>query len=226
MPNGKQKRNKQTRPKKQGPRLAPSPPLSGSRHCTLVFCSKHSQIEGGVSAGIYNFYRLNGPYDPDTAVLSASTPGLAAIAAMYRSMRVWKTTVSANACAYGDAPASLMLSLIPTAFQPVLPSNPDYWPVQRLAASTPMRPTGYIGSGVLCLYQAQITRTFDLPTVGNLKVSQYRDEADYAGLTNSNPTRQLYCAVAISTNCATAVNSKFHVRISYEIEFFDPYPLQ
>lgn len=225
MPISKRQNRKQPK-KRSAPRLSPSPPLAGSRHCTLVFCSRHSQIEGGVSAGIYNFYRLNGPYDPDTAVLSASTPGLAAIAAMYRGMRVWKTTVSANACAYGDAPASLMLSLVPTAFQPVLPSNPDYWPVQRLAVSTPMRPAGYIGSGVLCQYQAQVSRTFDLPSVANLKRSQYLDEADYATLTNGNPTRQLYCAVAISTNCATAVNAKFHVRISYEIEFFDPYPLQ
>lgn len=206
--------------------LTAGPPLYNNKRCTLVFCAKHQQLEGAVSAGVYNSYRLNGPYDPDTAVLSNSTPGLASIAALYRSMRVWKTTVSVHACAYADAPASLMLSLVPTAFQPVLPSNPDYWPVQRDAASVVMKPGAYVGSGTLVCFDGTVTKTFDLAHVANILKSQYLDEADFASVTNSNPTRQLYCAIAVSTNSNTAVNCRFHVRIAYDIEFYDPYPLQ
>lgn len=205
--------------------MIPSPPLAGSRHCKLVFCAKHNQGEGAVSAGIYNFYRLNGPYDPDTAVLSNSTPGLSAIAAMYRSMRVWSTAISVNATATADHRSTMMLCLIPTAFQPVLPANPDYWPVQRDAAASPFTACGWQGSATKLAYCATVSKTFDLPKIANLKKSQYLDEADYATLTNSNPTRQLYCAVAVATNSATTVDCSFQVRVAYEIEFFDPYPL-
>lgn len=228
MPSTKQ--NKKTSKRRANRRgnlgLTPSPPLSGSRHCTLTFCSKHNQGEGAVSAGIYNFYRLNGPWDPDTAVLSNSTPGLSALAALYRSMRVWRTVISAHATATADHRSTLLLSLVPTAFQPVLPSNPDFWPVQRDAVATPFICRGWMGSNTKCAYDASVTKTFDIPKVANIKRSQYLDEADYASVTNSNPTRQLYCAVAVSTNSATTVDCAFHIRISYEIEFFDPYPLQ
>lgn len=225
MPMNKRSK-KQQRSRAGKLRMIPSPPLDGSRHCTLTFCAKHNQGEGAVSAGIYNFYRLNGPYDPDTAVLSNSTPGLSAIAAMYRSMRVWRTAVSVHATATADHRSTLMLCLVPTAFQPVLTANPDYWPVQRDAAAAPFVTRGWMGTATKLAYDASVSKTFDLPKIANLKRSQYLDESDYATLTNSNPTRQLYVAVAVATNSATTVDCSFQVRISYEIEFFDPYPLQ
>lgn len=223
----KPKTQKQKNKQKRTARFAPRPPLAGQSHrCKLVFCSPLSVSDAAGPATFYNFYRLNGPYDPDTAVLSQATPGLAAIAQLYRGMRVWSADVSLVANNYG---ASLvMCSLVPTAFQPVLPSNPDFWPVQRLAKAVPMKPCAYEGNPTKFVSYCSVDQKFDLPTVANITKDQYRDEADYASLTNGNPTRQLFVAVAFSrvayagvTNFVTAF-----VRIAYDIEFFEPYPLQ
>lgn len=208
-------------------RYSPTPPLAGKSHrCKLVFCAPFSLSDGGGAAAFYNFYRLNGPYDPDTAVLSQATPGLAAIAQLYRAMRVWSADVSVVANAYGDA--CIMLSLVPTAFQPVLPSNPDFWPVQRLTKTAPMVPRGYEGNSNRFVMHTTVNQRFDLPSVANITKDQYRDEADYASLTNGNPTRQLYVAIAFSRVIQGAVTNyaNGYVRIAYDVEFYEPYPLQ
>lgn len=196
------------------------------RICTLVFSSNLSLTESAVGTGAYNFYRLNGPYDPDTAVLSASTPGLSALAALYRSMRVLSTSVEAAGSwisigHFGTA----TLSLVPTAFQPVLPSNPAYWPVQPMSAfvhSNNVFFSGTFGTGTL----PTVLRRWKVNDVMNITRAQYVDEADFATPTNSNPTRQAYVAVAINTNSTGVLTAYLQVKLKYEIEFFDPYPLQ
>lgn len=205
--------------------LTAQPPLMNSRRCVLAFASRMVISESAAGSGAYNFYRLNGPYDPDTAVLSDSTPGLAALAVLYRSMRVWKTTVSFNGAVYATSvtPAA-MISLVPTAFQPVLPANPRIWCMQRDAITKQTGPMSISSGGYAA--QISISKTFDIPRVMNILPSQYRDEADFACPTNSNPTRQAYVAITIDTCAGTSpVNCFGIVRISYEIEFYDPYPL-
>lgn len=185
--------------------------------------------EASAGVGMYNFYRLNGPYDPDTAVLSAATPGLSNMAQWYRSMRVWNVRVRMTGSASvggGDAPA-ILACLVPTAFQPVLPSACENWPVQRLARAVPVHITGSTGGGApFGSFPFVVEKQFSLSQVANITQDQYRDEADYASLTNGTPTRQLYVAVAVATNGAYTMSVRSFVTISYDIEFFDPYPIQ
>lgn len=233
MPKGRKKgqRRGRKRTKKGGPSsggqlsLTAQPPLWNSRHCVLAFASRLSIAEATAGAGAYNFYRLNGPYDPDTAVFSGSTPGLAAIAVLYRSMRVWKTTVSFDGAVYVTSMTpSAIVSLVPTAFQPVLPANPTIWSVQRDAKAVSTQTVSISSGGYAS--PVHVRKTFSIPHVMNITNSQYRNEADFASPTNGNPTRQAYVAVCVDTCAATAVcNLIGTVRISYAIEFYDPFPL-
>lgn len=229
MKGGPRKSTRKNRSKNQNGlmKFAALPPLAGRHRCTLVFCAQHNATESAAGAGVYNFYRLNGPYDPDTAVLSASTPGLANLAGLYRSMKVVSVAVSAHCNLTCQDRATFILSLVPTAFQPVLPSNQQYWSVQRLAKSTFFQCRGLSQSGTSQnSYEGTVTQRFRLNQVANLTPAQYMDEADYGSLTNSNPTRQLYVAVAVTTNAPVQAFCGFHVKIAYDIEFYDPYPLQ
>lgn len=192
----------------------------------MVFGGYFTGIEAAVGTGTYNFYRLNGPYDPDTAVGSLQTPGLAAMAQLYGAMRVWNVRVSATGTVYCPAshPGAPVVTLIPTASQPVLPSNPTFWPVQRYSRSVPAISTAC--SATHNFFHFDVDGAFSLPGVLNVTTSQYRDEADYSSLTTSNPARQVYCAVALSGSCPLQLGIIACVRIEYDIEFFQPHPLQ
>lgn len=211
----------------KAPSFTPVLPFVGNKRTRLVFGGFTGGIEQAAGAGIYNFYRLNGPYDPDTAVFSAQTPGLAAIAQLYSSMRVWKAIVSATGVTYTSPTnaGAIMVSLVPTATQPVLPSQPYTWPVQRLAHAVKAKPSAAANGGVL-VYQFSVSGTFEPHVVLNITPGQYKDEADYASTTNGNPTRQLYVALAVCSNVPLQVGYSAFVRIEYEVEFFNPQPLQ
>lgn len=222
MPKNNNKRNKNFRSRKSMNKLRPVPPLADNKRCRLTFCSSVSLAESAAGTGAYNFYRMNGPYDPDTAVLSASTPGLAAIAQLYRSMRVWSVDIG-----YSGTVAGLgahMVSIVPTAFQPVLPSNTAYWPVQRLATSKPALAVGT--TALQNIYAFDLRAHYQLNDVLNITRSQYLDEADYSSTTTANPTKQLYFAVAHSSVTSTVTYIQSFVRITFDLEFFDPFPLQ
>jgi hypothetical protein len=174
---------------------------------------------------------MNGPYDPDTAVLSLSTPGLAAIAAMYNNMRVYRCTADVEGTVSSDPNSAglwhAMVSLVPTAFQPVLPSNPNYWPVQRLAVSTSAKMAGGAGTRVYA-GRVSLKGAWDINDVLNITRQQYIDEADYASTTVSNPTRQVYLALTMNGIGVSGLtlDGMFTIRIAYDIEFFSPFPLQ
>lgn len=222
MPSKNRKSKKNNNGSKGGIKLRPNPPLSDHRRCKLTFCSPLNLAESAAGTGAYNFYRMNGPYDPDTAVLSASTPGLAAIAQLYRSMRVWAVDIG-----YSGTVAGLgahMATIVPTAFQPVLPSNTAYWPVQRLAVSKPALACGT--TTAQNIYAFDVRAHYNLNDVLNITRSQYLDESDYSSTTTANPTRQVYFAVAHSSVTSSITYVQSYIRITYDLEFFDPYPLQ
>ncbi len=209
---------------RKGLPLVPLPPMVG-RRIRLTFCSKFGAIETAAGAGVYNFYRLNGPYDPDTSILSAATPGLSTYAALYSRMRVYSASIAVDGIASAAAEFTAMVSIVPTAFQTVLPSNPDYWPVQRLAVSKPVPPKLVVG-GPAYTGNYSLKANYNISDVMNVTRAQYLDEADFSSLTTSNPTRQAYFAVCLSTRSSVPMGIAFYVRISYDVEFFDPFPLQ
>lgn len=223
------KLRQQRKGKKPGKKLAlvPTPPLSTNHRAVLTFCGRYSGTEAAAGAGLYNFFRMNGAYDPDQATGGNALPGLSSIAALYRSMRVMNVTIEVDATLYNTSTANIMMTIIPTAFQAVLPANPDFWPVQRLAVCAPMPCVGITHNGVNfgLAFAGRVRASFKPHEIANLTRGQYVDEADYSSLTAGLPTKQLYMAVAFSTNGTAISYMASHVRISYDLEFFDPYPL-
>lgn len=226
MPNKKNNR-KTKRQSNKVAALTPTPPLAVRNRCKLVYSGRISASESAAGAGGYTFFRLNGPYDPDTTVLSNATPGLSAIAALYRQMRVYSATVGFDGSIYGTYSQG-MVCIVPTAYQPVLPSNPLYWPVQRLAiakhtgAGVPASSNTGVGQSFVSL-----SKKYTISDVLNVSRQQYIDEADYSSLTTTNPTRQCYAAIAFYVDIPSQAQSLYGtVRIEYDIEFFDPIPLQ
>lgn len=219
--------NKRTR-RNQVATVPKTPSMLVNRRVVLTWCGKINVTEGGVSAGAYNFYRLNAPYDPDASGTGNATPGLSTMYALFRSMRVLKTTLQFDGSVYntgGGFNYAPIVSFVPTSFQPVLPSNPDYWPVQRMAKAVRMIGVNQYNAGQTgSSYSGSATY---LPhVVANITRGQYMDESDYASPANSTPVRQLYVALCLSSNATTACAIGGLVRISYEIEFYDPWPLQ
>lgn len=225
MPNNKKsnRRTQRRSKKKPQPLVMTGPSMLVTRRATLEWTGKIALVEGVANQGIFNFYRMNGVYDPDATGVGNSTPGLSSMAALYRSMRVWRCRVSASGTVYTTL--SAVVSLVPTAFQPVLPSNPDYWPSQRDTVSVTPKSMSVVAASAygFCF---NIDQTYEPHVVAKLTKGQYADEADYSSTTTANPTRQLYVALAISTNGTAAAGCYGFMRITYEIEFFDPYPLQ
>lgn len=70
--------------------------------------------------------------------------------------------------------------------------------------------------------------TWDIHDVMNVTRAQYIDEADYSSTTVTNPTRQAYVALCLNGagESGLALDGFFTIRIAYDVEFFNPFPLQ
>lgn len=220
------KKNSQRKNNRRAPRMriTTQPPLSkGRQRATLSFSGRVAATEAAAGTGCYNFFRLNGPYDPDVAVGGNTTLGLAAMTKLYRSMLVHRALVKADVSIWAGRPVG-MICLVPVPWQTVIPTNPLYWPIQRDATSVHTKdfaPTAGAGESA-----ASLTAIYDLPKVFNVSKQQYLDELDYATLTTGNPTKGAYVAVCAYSDSAVGVISLLGtMRISFDIEFFDPWPL-
>ncbi len=226
--NNKKNSARTNKQRRKGQSVPNTPSMLVTRRAVLTWAGKVNLTEGGVSAGAYNFYRINGAYDPDASGVGNATPGLSSMYSLFRSMRVHKMTIHFDGTVYTTGAGFQyvpLLSFVPTSFQPVLPSNPDYWSVQRMAQ--PLRLTSGLNyAGGQVGYSFSGSATYIPHVVANLTRAQYEDEADFASPANSTPTRQLYVALALSSNATSACNMGGLVRISYDLEFYDPWPLQ
>lgn len=228
MPNNKSKQQRKGG-KKQGKRpVANTPSMLVTRRAVLTWAGRVNLTEGGALAGVNNFYRINGAYDPDASGVGNATPGLSSMYNLFRSMRVHRMSIHFDGTVFNTGAGfhwAPVLSFVPTSFQPVLPSNPDYWPVQRMAH--PLKLTDAVNyAGGQIGYSFTGSATYVPHVVANITKAQYEDEADFASPANSTPTRQLYVALALSSNATSACSISGLVRISYDLEFYDPWPLQ
>lgn len=197
---------------------------AGTKRCQLTYCGPIGGTESAAGTGLSFWYRVNGPYDPDTTVFSGATPGLSNLASLYQNMRVHKCTVRADLTISSDViNLPVMLSIVPCSTGTTLPSNPMLWSVQPFARSA-FAKEGY----ALGLYSARtvsLSATITPHVICNITREQYSDEADYASPTNSNPVRQIYAAVAVHALSTKPMILSGFVRVSYDIEFFNPQPI-
>lgn len=213
-------KQKQRRKGKRNPVASPFTfkPIANMR-INCLFVSEFSITESAAGAGAYRFYRLNGVYDPDTTVGSASAIGFNNYAQLFFSYRVVEVNVELRGVVACDGAYSCAaVSLVPNSRQETLPSNPGLWSGMTDSLSTVVAPKADGGHNVAVLRRRYLPHKL-------LKItkSQYSNEADYSSLVSTNPVRQLFLAVCvngISTSSVATLSGLF--RISYTVEFFEP----
>jgi hypothetical protein len=191
-----------------------------SRVVRLVFNTSCNITESAAGTGIFRFYRLNSVYDVDTSLGSTSTPGFLEWANFFNNYRVWKTRVVAKGFIDGSGTAAgncAQVSLVPNSFQAVLPSSQISWPVQPQSLTSTVGLANYGGKNNVWL-----DKTFSIPSVMRITPTQYRNDMDFSATVSSNPTRQGFVALAVTSNASVPLSFNGFITVSMEIEFFNP----
>lgn len=201
------------------PLVATPPP--GSR-AILSYYTKGTLTEGAAGVGGSYFFRLNSVYDPDASGVGTSAIPYATWAALYLNYKVRRVTVRVMASFAGSAGSLGRLTIAPVAYQPVVPANAATWVMLPFASSRMMAVATEGGKNV-----AEITRTYDMPRIAKITRAQFSNELDWSGQVGSNPARQIYLLLGLeSVNSSTVGSAKYSIYITYEVEWFNPVPMQ
>jgi hypothetical protein len=188
---------------------------------TIVYSGSFTATEGAVGAGAFRTLVLNGLWDSDTAFGNTASVGYAEAISLYKSYRVLRTRVKATAFAKGMSAGGIArITFNPDVNSTVMPSNPELWPTQQNACCKVVARTEDGGNN-----RAEIDRTFNLPTLFNVRPAVYNSESNYAAVTvNSNPTYLAYGKLGIASIGSSAVATMVAtILIAYDVEFFNPY---
>lgn len=85
----------------------------------------------------------------------------------------------------------------------------------------PIAPVGNGGTNIV-----DMLANYDLARLCRITPTQFQD-MDYSGTIGSNPARQISLAVAYaSSGSSIAGTLKYSLQITYEVEWFNPIPMQ
>lgn len=215
-----QKRVKRTDAKLDGPR----PPLvfrpMPNMRVNLVFKQEKSITEGAAGLGAFNFYRINGAFDPDQAALGPSALGFNQYAALFTSYRVLAARIHVEGLVgFGAGTSGLAtVTLTPNPRQVTLPADPALWGAEPGSVSKVVCPSINGGRNMFVL-----DKTYKPWEVLKITRAQYCGEADYASLVTTTPVKEVYCAVTVNGILgASAATMAAIITVSYEVEFFEP----
>lgn len=188
----------------------------------MSYGDRRSVAEAAAGVGATYFYRMNSVYDPDSTGVGASAIPYATWSAVYLNYRVLKTTVRLSASWQGGSVGTFANIIIaPLAFQAVLPTNTITWKMLPYAQYTPIS----LGTGGPCV--AQLEATYLPWDVARITKPQYMDEADWTGQVGGNPARQNFIGVMFQpVGSGTVATMYFDINITYEVEWFNPIPMQ
>lgn len=218
--------SKKGRKKGKGPR-APLLPLvafvPSAKRILMTFSNSHSITETAVGLGANYFYRLNSPYDPDATGVGASAIGYSTWSALFLNYKVRKVTVRIQGVASGLSAAGFAnVTVAPVANQPVVPANKQTWKMIRGSRIFPIAPVAVGGKNVVTT-----AANYDNAWIAQVTKQQYDVDMDFSGQVGSNPARQNYLMVAVdSVLSTTAATLAYNIQITYEVEWFNPVPMQ
>ncbi len=221
---GQKKANRKQ--KKQGRVARPLPLVAfvpSAKRILMTFSNSHSITEAAVGLGATYFYRLNSPYDPDATGVGASAIGYSTWSALFLNYKVRKVTVRVQGAASGMTGAAFAnVTLAPVANQPVVPANKQTWKMMRGAKIFALSPVGNGGQNIV-----EHTSNYDNAWIAEVTKQQYEIDMDFSGQVGSNPARQNYFMVAVdSVLSTTAATLAYNIQITYEVEWFNPVPMQ
>lgn len=203
--------------------LLPRTTTIPGRKAVMTFSTTLALTESAAQAGNYWFYRLNSVYDPDASGVGAVAIGYNTWVTLFLNYKVTRVTVRAQGVVTGLSTGSFgNVILAPVPNQMVIPANKQTWKV--IPRST-LRTVSDVSVGGRNLFT--ISRSFDLASLANVTKAQYADDMDFSGAIGSNPARQIYLVVTVdSTGSTTAATLTANIQITYEVEWFNPVPIQ
>lgn len=189
----------------------------------MTFASSGGLAETAAGSGATYFFRLNSVYDPDATGVGASAVGYTTWSALYLNYKVHKVTVRIQGTVTGlstGAMASIVLAPVPN--QPVVPANKQTW---KMIPGAKLKTVSNNSVGGVNMYN--ITSTYDLAAVARVTKQQYENDLDWSGVVGSNPARQTYAMFAVDgVNTSSVTTAVFNVQITYQVEWFNPVPMQ
>jgi hypothetical protein len=187
----------------------------------LTYSIGQTLSESAAGAGGTYFFRLNSPYDPDATGVGLSAFGYATWSAIYQNYRVLRSTIRLQGSATVASGGFANVTLAPT-LNPTVPANKATWKAIPFAQTRTLTPQ--VNGGVNTV---RMTMSPPLHSVAHVTRSQFVTDYDYTGQVGSNPGRQIYLALGFdSINSATAGTLAFYIQITFEVEWFNPFPLQ
>lgn len=201
--------------------LVASPPRAAS--VLMSYTGKHASTEGAAGVGAAYFYRLNSVFDPDATGVGTVAIPYNTWAGLYLSYKVRRVTVRVQAqMTAGSATSFGRVTVAPVANQAVVPANPATWTMLPMATTKPVAINTQGGRNVITF-----TNSYDLASVAKVTKQQYANDMDFSGAVGSSPARQLYLLIGCESIGSAVVGSfAFAVYVTYDVEWFNPVPMQ
>lgn len=200
--------------------LVAAPPHT--RSALMTYASTHMITEASAGTGAAYWFRLNSVYDPDY-----SSTGTVAIpyntwSAIYLNYKVRRSTMRVNGTYTGASGSCANVTVAPLAYQAVIPTNPNTWRLLPYAKTKVVSMATNGGQSV-----AAVTSAFDLAKVCRITKQQYAVDMDWSGVIGANPPRVIFGGVLFQPIGSTSAGSfTFTVNITYDVEWFNPVPMQ
>jgi hypothetical protein len=189
----------------------------------MTYGTRLALPEAAAGVGTSYAFRLNSPYDPDYTGTGAVAIPYNTWAAVYLNYKVMRVTMRA-AATYGLGTTNTFanVTLAPLAYQAVLPTNTTTWKMLPMAVNKAISLANNGGQNI-----AHLTATWPLHKVAKITKRQYTDEADWSGQVGANPARNLFGMICFQpVGSAVAATMYCDVNLTYEVEWFNPVPMQ
>lgn len=226
MPSNNNK-NKVPKRRGRGRKVAPLPCVvapPSSMRSLLTYSKGFLLAESASGIGGSYAFRLNSPYDPDSSGVGSVATGFNQWLNFYRNYRVTKVTVRLRGQVAGgtSATSAAEVIMIPVALQAVIPSDAYLWKTLPHAKSQFITVASNGGKNVVDMQQ-----TFDVADVLKVSKKQYAQDFDFTGSSTTNPERQAFVMVGVlGVGVTTAVTLAYTISLTYQVEWFNPIPLQ
>lgn len=222
--NNKARSNKRGKKQSQTAVMPRVSKIPANMHVTLTYFTSTQLGETVVGAGANYFYRLNSVFDPDASGVGSVAIGYNTYAALFLNYKVHRVTVRFDGFIGGGTGVSSYgnVTMAPVPGQAVVPTNRNTWKV--IPGNVTASVTGAQNGGK---NHFSFVRSYDLAKVLQVSKAQYRNEMDFSGAIGSNPARQAYLMVAIDgAGSSSVVQMTYNLSLTYDVEWFNPTPLQ
>lgn len=221
--NNKNRSKGARRPRSRGMRHLPmQSSVPAAERILMTYSTNNAIVEGAAGTGVTYFYSLNSVYDPDVSGVGTSATGYSTWAARFYNYRVRAVTVRFKVFASGSTGGAHMVVVAPLPGGAVAPSNPELWRSIRGNTSNLIASSDQGGAN-----RWEFTKTYDMAHWLGITKQQFVNEQDYAGQIGSSPARTLYLLIGTrAVNGSTPSRIFFSLDITYQVEWFNPTPMQ